>query len=69
MKGNLESKPFCRKVFWYCLLAKAYFLFIYYFIACDIVSIQPGIEPGSPALQADSLPTELPGKPKYVGSK
>ena len=26
----------------------------------------PGIEPGSPALQADSLPTELPGKPHYV---
>ena len=24
----------------------------------------PGIEPRSPALQADSLPTELPGKPK-----
>ena len=24
----------------------------------------PGIEPGSPALQADSLLTELPGKPK-----
>ena len=24
----------------------------------------PGIEPGSPALQADSLPTELPGKPQ-----
>ena len=24
----------------------------------------PGIEPGSPALQADSLPTELPGKPR-----
>ena len=23
----------------------------------------PGIEPGSPALQADFLPTELPGKP------
>ena len=22
----------------------------------------PGIEPGSPALQADSLPVELPGK-------
>ena len=22
----------------------------------------PGIEPGSPALKADSLPTELPGK-------
>ena len=26
----------------------------------------PGIEPGSPALQADSLPTELPGKPKVA---
>ena len=23
----------------------------------------PGVEPGSPALQADSLPTEPPGKP------
>ena len=26
----------------------------------------PGIEPGSPALQADSLPTELQGKPLKV---
>ena len=25
----------------------------------------PGIEPGSLALQVDSLPTELPGKPKF----
>ena len=24
----------------------------------------PGIKPGSPALQADSLPAEPPGKPK-----
>ena len=28
----------------------------------------PGIEPGSPALQADSLPTELRGKPSVVQS-
>ena len=27
----------------------------------------PGIEPGSPALQADSLPTELSGKPSNQG--
>ena len=27
----------------------------------------PGIEPGSPILQADSLPTELRGKPKNSG--
>ena len=26
----------------------------------------PGIEPGSPTLQVDSLPSELPGKPKNV---
>ena len=26
----------------------------------------PGIEPGSPALQADSLPTELGGKPHCI---
>ena len=25
----------------------------------------PGIEPGSPTLQADSLPIELPGKPGH----
>ena len=27
----------------------------------------PGIEPRSPALQADSLPSESPGKPKKTG--
>ena len=26
----------------------------------------PGIEPGTPALQADSLPTELQGKPRFI---
>ena len=26
----------------------------------------PGIEPGSPTLQADSLPSELPGKPRVI---
>ena len=26
----------------------------------------PGIEPGSPALQADSLPSEPPGKPSFI---
>ena len=28
-----------------------------------------GIKPGSPALQADSLPTELPGKPSKLKDK
>ena len=26
----------------------------------------PGIELGSPALQPDSLPSELPGKPSFI---
>ena len=29
-------------------------------------SFPTGIKPGSPALQADSFPAELPGKPKKV---
>ena len=30
--------------------------------------LDPGIEPGSPALQVDSLPVELPGKPCSTGN-
>ena len=29
--------------------------------------LEPGIEPRSPALQADSLPADPPGKPKNTG--
>jgi len=29
----------------------------------------PGIEPRSPALQTDSLPSELPGKPRSLANK
>ena len=29
--------------------------------------LDPGVEPGSPALQADSLPSEPPGKPHQIG--
>ena len=28
-------------------------------------AIYPGIEPRSPALQADALPSESPGKPQF----
>ena len=31
-------------------------------------ALDPGIESGSPALQADSLPSEPPGKPPYPGA-
>ena len=29
----------------------------------------PGIEPGSPALEADASPSELPGKPNEIIGK
>ena len=29
----------------------------------------PGIEPGSPVLRADALPSEPPGKPKEAGGE
>ena len=32
-------------------------------------SSDPGIKPGSPALQADALPSEPPGKPKVHGDQ
>ena len=35
--------------------------------ACFI--LDPGIEPGSPALQADSLASEPPGKPQEQGGE
>ena len=28
----------------------------------------PGIEPGSPALQVDYLPSELPGNPMFINT-
>ena len=38
---------------------------LFYSVAAVFVQNSPfGIEPGSPALQADSLAAELPGKPK-----
>ena len=33
------------------------------YLLTSIHLLNPGIKPGFPALQADSLPTELPGKP------
>ena len=32
-------------------------------------SSRPGIKPGSPALQVDSLPAELPGKPQAQNTR
>ena len=35
------------------------------YLAASIINPDPGIEPGSPALEADTLTSEPPGKPPY----
>ena len=50
------SKGFSRQEYWSGLLFPS---------PQDLLN--PGIEPGSPALQANSLPYEPPGKPHYRG--
>ena len=37
------------------------------FLSSPVDLPNPGIKPRSPALQADSLPAEPPGKPKNTG--
>ena len=44
-------------------LSMGFFRQEYWRIAISWDLPDPGIEPGSPALQADSLPSEPPGKP------
>ena len=49
------------------IATKGHYVFFYYVFSSFIPSPgdlpNPGIEPGSPALQADSLPSEPLGKP------
>ena len=47
------------------MIDKAWALRVFKFLGmtCPGDLPDPGIEPGSPALQADALPSEPPGKP------
>ena len=54
--GRLQSMGFSRQEYWSGLPFPS---------PGDLPD--PGIEPRSPALQADSLPAELPGKPRAKG--
>ena len=49
------SKEFSRQEYWSVLASPT---------SGDLPD--PGMEPGSPTLQADSFPSKLPGKPAYV---
>ena len=39
------------------------YVYVYYYVYILLYLPDPGIDVGSPALQVDSLPAELPGKP------
>ena len=53
--GRLQSMGFSRQEYWSGLPFPS---------PGDLPN--SGIEPGSPTLQADSLPSELPGKPLHI---
>ena len=63
-QGSNPGLPHCRQIL-YCLSHQGsprILEWVAYPSPGELLN--PGIEPGSPTLQADSLPAELPGKPK-----
>ena len=55
-QGSNPGLPYCKQILC-CLSLQGSPRIL------EWVAYPPGIKPGSPALQADSLPAELPGKP------
>ena len=67
-QGSNSGLPHCRRIL-YQLSHKGsprILEWVAYSFSGDLPN--PGIEPGSPAWQVDSLPTELSGKPKVTQS-
>ena len=65
-QGSNPGLPHCRKILyhWATREAQEYWSGEPIFSLVDLPD--PGIEPGSPALQVDFLPAELPGKPEIL---
>ena len=61
-KGSNSGLPHCKQILYQ--LSYQGSPRILEWVVYSFSSRYPGIEPGSPALQADSLPAELPGKPQ-----
>ena len=61
-QGQNPGLPHCRWILYHLSLQGSPIKWIAY--PFSRWSSRPGIEPGSPELQVDSLPAELPGKPK-----
>ena len=61
-QGSNPGLPHCRQILYHLSYQGSARILKWYLSPEDL--LDPGIEPGSPALQADSLPAELPGKPQ-----
>ena len=62
-QGLNPGLPHCRRILYQ--LSHQGSPRILEWVAYPLSIPNPGIEPGSPALQAGSLPAELPGKPRF----
>ena len=65
-QGSNPGLPHCGQGFYQLATGEAKEYWSGYPIPYPEDLPDPGIQPGSPALQADSLPMELLGKPPYV---
>ena len=64
IQGSNPGLPHCRQIFYQLSHQGSPRILQWVHITSPADLSNPGIELGSPALQVDSLPTELSGKPK-----
>ena len=64
IQGSNPGLPHCRQIFYQLSHQRSPRILQWVHITSPADLSNPGIELGSPALQVDSLPTELSGKPK-----
>ena len=64
IQGSNPGLPHCRQIFYQLRHQGSPRILQWVHITSPADLSNPGIELGSPALQVDSLPTELSGKPK-----
>ena len=63
-QGSNTGLPHCRQILYQLSHKEAQEYWSGWPIPSPVDLPDPGMEPGSPALQVYSLPNELPGKPK-----
>ena len=66
-RGQNPGLPHCRQILYHLSHQGSPRILEWVAYPFPVDLPNPGIEPGSPALQVDSLPAEPPGKPKNTG--